>query len=239
MPFKDSCKDYVLANVQTMSDAIEENIGTLETILAANYASHIHDKIKGTIAMLRQMLEHLDKWYTAQKYWITLDPIYNSGLFEGIFGDDTFKFLDARSELRRIMWTAFRNPKAQYNLMIKDRVPHFVRLIEFYELLQSKAHDYLEEKRLQFTRFFFLNDSQFLDMLRLVNSNQNCSQYVSLLFQGAYKFYQTQIKTSEHLKVLAREDSLGLHTQIQQDQSASSGSEGEEDFEAQMDAYMR
>ena len=69
-----------------MSDAIEANIGTLETITASNFASHIKEKIRGNIAMLRGMLDHLDKWVTAQKYWMTLDPVYNSGLFAGIFG---------------------------------------------------------------------------------------------------------------------------------------------------------
>ena len=158
-PFKDSNKDYVISNTQTMSDAIEDNIGTLESIVASNYSSHIHGKIKEVIVMLRQMLEHLDRWEAAQKFWITLDPIYNSGLFDGLYGDQLTSFLDSRSAFRRIMWSAFRNPKAVYNLMIKERVQVFKRLIHFYEILQTKAHEYLEEKRLQFTRFFFLNDS--------------------------------------------------------------------------------
>ena len=64
-PFLDSSKDYILANTQTMSDAIEANIGTLETITASSFASHIKDKIKGNIEMLRGMLDHLDKWVTA------------------------------------------------------------------------------------------------------------------------------------------------------------------------------
>ena len=128
----ESNKDYVLANTQTMSDAIEENIGTLETIVSSNFSSHIHVKIKETIVMLRAMLDHLDKWVTAQKYWITLDPVYNSGLFSGLFGQSTTSFLDSRSAFRRIMWSAYRNPKAIYNLMIKDRVPVFTRLISFY-----------------------------------------------------------------------------------------------------------
>ena len=64
-PFLDSNKDYILANTQTMSDAIEANIGTLETITASNFASHIKDKIKGNIEMLKGMLDHLDKWITA------------------------------------------------------------------------------------------------------------------------------------------------------------------------------
>lgn len=57
------------------------------------------------------------------------------------------------------MWSAFRNPKATYNLTIKDRVPVFTKLIAFYQQVHERAHDYLEVKRLQFTRFFFLNDS--------------------------------------------------------------------------------
>ena len=85
--------------------------------------------------MLKTMLDHLDKWIAAQKYWITLDPIYNSGLFSGLFGQSTTSFLDSRSSFRRIMWSAYRNPNAMYNLLIKERVPVFTRLISFYTKL--------------------------------------------------------------------------------------------------------
>ena len=50
-----------------------------------------------------------------------------------------------------------------------------------------------------------------------MNSNRNFSVYINELFQGAHKLFVTQIKTSEHLKLLAREDSLGLQTSIEQD----------------------
>lgn len=58
-------------------------------------------------------------------------------------------------------------------------------------------HEYLEEKRLTFTRFFFLNDSQFLDFLMLCNSNQDFSVYINLLFQGAHKLYITRMPPNE------------------------------------------
>jgi hypothetical protein len=57
------------------------------------------------------------------------------------------------------MWSTYRNPKATYNLMIEERIKVFTKLIEYYEKLQKKVHEYLEQKRLTFTRFFFLNDS--------------------------------------------------------------------------------
>ena len=105
------------------------------------------------------MLHHLDKWVAAQKSWVTLDPVFNSGLFKDIFGNKTTHFTDTRSQFRRIMWSSFRNPKATYNLLIKDRISTFETLSAYYLQIQTKVHEYLEEKRLNFTRFFFLNDS--------------------------------------------------------------------------------
>lgn len=35
------------------------------------------------------MLAHLMLWSQAQKYWVTLDPIYNSGLLDNFFGEST------------------------------------------------------------------------------------------------------------------------------------------------------
>ena len=45
IPFKESQKDYVISNTETMSDAIEENLGTLETVSRSEYAIHIRKEI--------------------------------------------------------------------------------------------------------------------------------------------------------------------------------------------------
>jgi hypothetical protein len=108
------------------------------------------------------------------------------------------------------MWSSYRNPAAMYNLTIQERTKVFVSLTEFYLILQQKTHEYLEEKRLGFNRFYFLNDSQFLDFLMLANSNQDFSVYINILFQGAHNLFMSQIKPSEHVKMLARADTLGI-----------------------------
>lgn len=124
-----------------------------------------------------------------------------------------------------------------YNLMIKDRSKVFMRLTEYYLVLQQKTHEYLEQKRLTFNRFFFLNDSQFLDFLMLANSNQDFSVYINILFQGAHNLFISQIKPSEHVKMTARADTLGLNAQIEND-TDSMQSEEESDVEAQLEAFM-
>lgn len=97
LPFKESLKDYVIANTDVLSDSIEESLGTLETLHKSDYAAHVRKDIEDLIKVLKKMLIHLDKWTMAQKYWVTLDPIYNSGLFTDIFGDNQRNFLETRA----------------------------------------------------------------------------------------------------------------------------------------------
>lgn len=78
--------------------------------------------------------------------------------------------------------------------MIEDRVNVYSKLIEFYARLQKQVHSYMEQKRLDFNRFFFLNDSQFLDFLMQINSNMDFSLYFHLMFRGAQKLFLTQLK---------------------------------------------
>lgn len=125
LPFKDSYKDYVIANTDILSDRIEESLGTLETLHKSDYAAHVRKEISDLISTLRQMLEHLDKWVQAQKYWVTLDPIYNSGLFENVFGARQRDFLETRAHFRRIMWSSNRTTGVMYNLLIKERMKVF------------------------------------------------------------------------------------------------------------------
>jgi hypothetical protein len=81
--------DFVIANSELMAEAIEENISTLETIKRSPYATHVSIELTELIEKLKTMLEHLLLWGQTQKYWVTLDPIYNSGIFKNFFDDHT------------------------------------------------------------------------------------------------------------------------------------------------------
>ena len=113
---------------------------------------------------------------------------------------NTTEFLDLRNQFKRIMWSSFKNPKATYNLMIKSRIEVFEKLIQHFSILQKKVHDYLEQRRRAFPRFFFLTDNQFLEFLTLANSNQDFNEYINVLFQGAHKLFINRILGVEPLK---------------------------------------
>jgi dynein heavy chain, axonemal len=176
-------------NTETLNQAIEENLNTLEVISQSEFAAHIKADILGWIQKLKTMHANLEVWVGAQRYWINLDIIFNSALFADIFGDTTKQFISTRLQYQRIMWSSYRNPKAIYNLMIESRIRVFREMTVHFQVLQKKVHDFLEEKRLVFSRFFFLNDSQFLEFLTLANTSQDFSTYISTLFVGAQNLY--------------------------------------------------
>lgn len=122
VPFKETLKDYIIMNTDTLIDAIEENIHTLSSISSSPFATHIKGDIITLEDTLRKMLRHIKEWVVAQKYWLTLDPVYNNDLFQGFFGEETQSFRNVRDKFRRIVWSTFRNPKATYNLLIEDRI---------------------------------------------------------------------------------------------------------------------
>jgi hypothetical protein len=100
------------------------------------------------------------------------------------------------------MWSSYKNPKAIYNLMIESRIRVFREMSVHFQVLQKKVHEFLEEKRLVFSRFFFLNDSQFLEFLTLANTSQDFSTYINTLFVGAQNLY---IQPADQVKLQKNE----------------------------------
>lgn len=96
IPFKDTSNSYIMVNTETLNQAIEENLNTLEVISQSEFATHIKQDILAWIHKLKTMHQNLEIWIDAQRYWINLDIIYNSAIFSNIFSDTTKSFIDTR-----------------------------------------------------------------------------------------------------------------------------------------------
>lgn len=45
IPFKDTSNSYIMVNTETLSQAIEENLNTLEVVSESSFAKHIRARI--------------------------------------------------------------------------------------------------------------------------------------------------------------------------------------------------
>ena len=71
-------------------------MNTLEAVRGSKFAAHIKEDINSWLKKLKVMQTNLEIWIDAQKYWINLDIVFNSGLFQNMFGDKTKLFIKTR-----------------------------------------------------------------------------------------------------------------------------------------------
>ena len=65
IPFKDTQNSYIMVNTETLSQAIEENLNTLEVVSQSDFAAHIRQKIEVWIDKLKIMHHNLEIWIDA------------------------------------------------------------------------------------------------------------------------------------------------------------------------------
>ena len=73
----------------------------------------------------------------------------------------------------KVMWAAYRNPKATFTLLARNKISQFDDLLEYLRKIQQAVDAFMESRRLAFPRFFFLSDLQFLDFLSLVHQKKD------------------------------------------------------------------
>jgi hypothetical protein len=66
----------------------------------------------------------------------------------------------------------------------------------------------------------------------LVNSNKDFSVYVNRMFQGAHNLFMAPMRPSEHVNLLAKQDTYGLDATINDEEDEDDQSEVSENIEA-------
>jgi len=65
IPFKDTQNSYIVVNTETLNQAIEENLNTLEVISQSEFAAHIKKDILAWLQKLKTMHQNLEIWIDA------------------------------------------------------------------------------------------------------------------------------------------------------------------------------
>jgi dynein heavy chain len=197
VPYVQVPDTFILNESEKITSTIEEHLTTLEAVQKSKNATHVKDQIDEWVKNLVVMLENLEKWIEAQNNWIYLNPIFSSPQIQDALPKEYKQFTELQETFKRILWSSYHNSKATYNLLINNRVEVFNNLISYFSNIQKNVDDYLENRRLQFPRFFFMSDSNFLEFLVKSNAKENIDHLVHILFPGARKLFIKMMEASE------------------------------------------
>ena len=192
-PYRERMNTFTLKNSQQVQYVIEEHLAIIENIEKVQYSEHIQPEIDDWRLKLNQMRKVLEYWVDAQEAWLQLEPIFSSSHMQESLPQEYESFNDIQGNFRKIMWNTFHTPKAALNLLMANRDNMLLSIMEGLSSLRKNIKGFLEARRANFPRFFFLSDPQLLEFLSNVHSREQYDKHLSALFPGAQRLYIKEI----------------------------------------------
>jgi dynein heavy chain len=114
---------------------------------------------------MSQVSEILDEWLTLQRQWMYLEPIFSSEDIMQQLPMEGKRFASVDRMWRKTLQNAKMNPLVLRVCSSQKLLEAFVEGNKLLESVQKGLSDYLETKRLAFSRFFFLSNDELLQIL--------------------------------------------------------------------------
>ena len=148
----------------------------------------IRGKVEKEKEDLRYFQELLDAWMLCQKNWMYLEPIFNSADIQKQLASEYKRFHNVENQWKSTMKNALMKRSASHWAHNeKNQLQSFRKDNENLEKVQKALEDYLENKRGDFPRFFFLSNDELLEILSQAKDPQNIQPHLRKCFENINK----------------------------------------------------
>ncbi|KAL8275069.1 hypothetical protein Esti_000948 [Eimeria stiedai] len=166
--FKETYKDtdtYILKGTEEIIALLDEHILTTQGLQFSLYKKPHEKEIEEWAALIMTASETLDEWLKCQRSWLYLQPIFQSPDIAKQLPAETKRFNTVDTAWRVLMRHTCEEPHiltACSTPGVVDKLRENNRLLE---RVQKELQSYLELKRSQFARFYFLSNEELLEIL--------------------------------------------------------------------------
>jgi len=188
VPYKsDKAKElYVLTEMDDLFAQIDEFLANLNNILGSRYLKLLRPKTEELHKKLLYTQETIDDWLVCQKNWIYLENIFDSQDIKKKLANESQLFDNVDKTFRQHMSKAYR-----FRSVSKCVTPElgkiFKRNKETLNNIQKALEHYLELKRVNFPRFYFLSNDELLEILAKAQDLQAIQKHMKKCFDNIYK----------------------------------------------------
>jgi dynein heavy chain len=180
---------YILMGeaVEDIQTLLDEHIIKTQTMKGSPFARPFAADVKEFESWLLLTQEIIEVWLKVQSMWMYLEPVFGSEDIMKQMAKEGHMFKVVDSHWHKLMAEVVTDTKVEAVTNIAHILDILKDARELLDSIQTGLNKYLETKRLYFPRFFFLSDSDLLEILSETKDPLRVQPHLKKCFEAVDK----------------------------------------------------
>jgi len=157
-------RDFILTGIDKVVVILDESLSEIQDILGSRYVKRLIVKVQKLADDLLIVSDTIEAWRECQRNWLYLENIFSSKDIRQQRSKDYQDFDNVNKAWNKIMRKVSNSKKVIKNCNEKQ-LREFIKYNEQMDRIQKNLDQFLEEKRTDFPRFYFISSDELLQLL--------------------------------------------------------------------------